>query len=598
MAKLASHDQNAITNLNPKLTIGEEILLNFFQEHHDEDWEIYLQPHLNGLRPDFVLLNSKKGVIVVEVKDWKLSTLQVKLEKKDFRWLNKYDLYHREIPKLYGFRTGSSLGSIELCSYLFFSKINQESLKKSLGYKFSGYSDRHLVGADNFNKLMIKSLEISPSSLLESEELEMHSNHTQDLRNWLVEPNYSKLQREPIPFDWRQREIINKKVKRRSIQGSAGSGKSSMLVARANQLAHAGKSVLFLCYNKTILTHLKDISARVEYSCAHKITWLYFHAWQERLFREFDYGDAYKSIWANSGNNPNLALNELTRFLKKELPQIKDDADLYDAVILDEAQDFLPEWIELAQKFVREEGEMILAVDPTQDIYETGVTWQERTKIDIFTGFRSPITLKATYRLPENLRQLCANFAKYFIDTNSTIFPEKASTRDFFDCKINWVNCQESDLRTTFWQEIDQLFEEDQESQKGGFAVSDICVIAGSITSGSLIEHELTKKNIKCISTFSDNKLAEGYKRTHNENMKKMYFFKNDARVKITTIHSFKGFEATRLLILVNPKTSGQLLYTALTRIIGTERGSSVTVINSDAKYNNFGANFTSSRAK
>jgi hypothetical protein len=39
------------------------------------DWEIYVQPHLNGLRPDFVLLNPRIGIAVFEVKDWDLSAM-------------------------------------------------------------------------------------------------------------------------------------------------------------------------------------------------------------------------------------------------------------------------------------------------------------------------------------------------------------------------------------------------------------------------------------------------------------------------------------------------------------------------------------------
>jgi hypothetical protein len=35
-------------------------------------WEIYVQPHLNGCRPDFVLLNPKVGIGILEIKDWDL----------------------------------------------------------------------------------------------------------------------------------------------------------------------------------------------------------------------------------------------------------------------------------------------------------------------------------------------------------------------------------------------------------------------------------------------------------------------------------------------------------------------------------------------
>ena len=50
-------------------------VLDIFKEKTSDDWEIYVQPHLNGSRPDFILLNPKVGIGVFEVKDWKIETL-------------------------------------------------------------------------------------------------------------------------------------------------------------------------------------------------------------------------------------------------------------------------------------------------------------------------------------------------------------------------------------------------------------------------------------------------------------------------------------------------------------------------------------------
>jgi len=52
------------TTLNP----GEKLALDFFHRHLPPAWEIYIQPHLNGLRPDFVLLHPRMRV------QWKSAT--------------------------------------------------------------------------------------------------------------------------------------------------------------------------------------------------------------------------------------------------------------------------------------------------------------------------------------------------------------------------------------------------------------------------------------------------------------------------------------------------------------------------------------------
>src|SRR6056297_3116349 len=62
--------------LRQSLTEGEKRVLDTFNDHLPSDWEIYIQPHLNGLRPDFVLLNPNGGIGVFEVKDWDLRAMR------------------------------------------------------------------------------------------------------------------------------------------------------------------------------------------------------------------------------------------------------------------------------------------------------------------------------------------------------------------------------------------------------------------------------------------------------------------------------------------------------------------------------------------
>ena len=60
----------------PKLTPGERQLIDLFDEVLSPKWEMYIQPHLNGLQPDLVLLNPSVGIAVFEVKDWNLNAME------------------------------------------------------------------------------------------------------------------------------------------------------------------------------------------------------------------------------------------------------------------------------------------------------------------------------------------------------------------------------------------------------------------------------------------------------------------------------------------------------------------------------------------
>jgi len=115
--------------LRQPLTKGESIVLDFFNKRLSPEWEIYLQPHLNGLRPDFVLLNPNVGIAVFEVKDWNLDAMEYYRQressgrellfandgKRRFSVQNKnpatqVNRYRKEISELYCPRLDSRFG--------------------------------------------------------------------------------------------------------------------------------------------------------------------------------------------------------------------------------------------------------------------------------------------------------------------------------------------------------------------------------------------------------------------------------------------------------------------------------------------------------
>ncbi|EEM07597.1 hypothetical protein bmyco0003_57450 [Bacillus pseudomycoides] len=65
-----------IRNPNPreKVEPGEQYLLDSLSTSHLPGWVVYEQPHLNGIRPDFVLVHEDKGITVIEVKDLNLGS--------------------------------------------------------------------------------------------------------------------------------------------------------------------------------------------------------------------------------------------------------------------------------------------------------------------------------------------------------------------------------------------------------------------------------------------------------------------------------------------------------------------------------------------
>src|SRR4051812_17085236 len=81
----AQHDK-----LRRPLTAGERRVFEVFDARLPEEWEIYIEPHLNGLRPDFVLLHPGVGIAIFEVKDWSLDTIDARRAAEPFDQVIRY----------------------------------------------------------------------------------------------------------------------------------------------------------------------------------------------------------------------------------------------------------------------------------------------------------------------------------------------------------------------------------------------------------------------------------------------------------------------------------------------------------------------------
>lgn len=83
MPRRVSPPVNELDSLPHPLTSGERRVFDFFNTRLAPEWEIYVQPHLNGLRPDFVLLHPRIGVAVFEVKDWSLNDAAYQVQRRE-----------------------------------------------------------------------------------------------------------------------------------------------------------------------------------------------------------------------------------------------------------------------------------------------------------------------------------------------------------------------------------------------------------------------------------------------------------------------------------------------------------------------------------
>lgn len=606
MSRFVSPPIDQLDKLRQPLTDGERIVFDLFNVHLPIEWEIYLQPHLNGLRPDFVLLNPKVGIAVFEVKDWNLQAMQYWVEertskspilfgKKDEKKfslqgqnpIEKIYRYKKEIHELYCPRIDGKSGFAAITAGVIFPFAKDEDVKelfsKSLEFrgmeKYPNYNP--VVGADSVQAGNITS--VFPESSRRNSKY-MSENLANDLRSWLVEPDFSATQRQPLELDRTQLSYVTSRTRSgyRRIKGAAGSGKSLILAARAAELLSEGKEILVITFNITLLHYLMDISVRwgaAGGKTRRDVTWLNFHFWCKRICEENDCSEKYKNLWSGEKN--------IDQVLNTDLPHlvsvILDDntSPQYDAILVDEGQDFLPSWWNVLRKVCKKGGEMLLVADATQDIYGTARSWtDEAMKGAGFSG--SWAELKISYRLPQLALDYATQFAQQFLPNDMVDLPVSAQGElSLFPCLLKWVQTKPELAAEVCKKELFLL------STNAGpelLAIPDITFLSDTKKSGLNVVEEIRKKGVKTVHTFAiDNQESR---------RQKVGFYMGDSRIKATTLHSFKGWESRAIVIFIGQQVDQKslaLIYTGLTRLKRHTEGSYLTIVSCANELTSYG---------
>ncbi len=608
-----------MNSLRQSLEEGEWRVLEFFDKYLPQAWEIYIQPHLNGLRPDFVLLHPEGGIAVFEVKNWNLDAMHYEVKQRPGKSpllmgqrdgkvfslhkdnpVEKVYRYRKEIQNLYCPRLNHQFGFTAVTAGIIFPSADDQQVEKLLK---PCLKHRNMLAWQQYNPVSGREalargdlLQVFPEALQEKSQF-MSPELASDLRLWLVEPDAPKTQRTPIELDIKQKVLAGSRTESgfRKIKGPAGSGKSLVLAARAARLVAEGKDVLVVVFNITLLNYLSDSAVR-NYPPARKLaTWLNFHHWCKRVCDETDHADEYLELWRGHSEECLEEYAPPTEKLVKLVGDILDRdtegvVDNYDAILVDEGQDFLPEWWRLLRKVLRPRGEMLLFADATQDVYGTARAWTDDNMLGMDMGFVGGrwATLDVSYRLPSCLIKHVREYGKRFLHPDVDLPPtptfdgQMELDVDSSPCHLRW--CQiENEVANTVPHELMLMLIAHEQSD---LSMSDVTILVDSQKLGLAIVQLLAERNIQCIHTFTD-------EHSQSNRQKKLAFFMGDGRVKITTMHSFKGWETRFLLICVEHAHNARsmaLLYVGMTRVKWHPLGSFLTVICSEPSLEDYGS--------
>lgn len=178
--------------------------------------------------------------------------------------------------------------------------------------------------------------------------------------------------------DWVPRIEAPSRVIR--VVGTAGSGKTQLALQLLREANRRDQRAGYLCFNRALADHIgHHVPVQV---CAQT-----FHQWADRLLRQGGEQLDYR--------HPD-AFEQLVQLAR---PLVAASTPTLDVLVLDELQDFAPEWAELAIQRLKPDGRLYLLEDPEQQLYP------DRQPFDI--PDEVIVTSNENHRSPRQVIELC-----------------------------------------------------------------------------------------------------------------------------------------------------------------------------------------------
>ena len=610
-----------IDRLKVKPTEGEIFLVNWLVEHLSDEFEVYFQPFLNGDMPDIIIMKRESGVIIIEVKDWNLSSYSVNY-KNDWTVINEQKSIKSPFQQAFGYKNNmfqlhiNGIAELNVLDKKFYNIIKpyvyfhstskneknilyfkaEKELKEIIFQNNEKFKNK-VINFDQYEKTRLflsrKSIQIrrdkgtalikdNIQSKLLNELKNRNILFTDDIyyefRRYLRPPTHIAEEGKDINYGKKQLRLSTSKPSTfLKIKGVAGSGKTTVLAKRAvNAHKRHGGNVLILTYNKTLRNYIRDKISEVR----ENFTWGAFGILNYHSFINQNLNKCGIKAFPKENSSP----KEVSAYLDHLYSDInlfsgyEDNINTFSTILIDEIQDYKPEWIDIIKKyFITDDGEMILFGDESQNIYHRDT---DDHKATIIRGFGSWERLTKSYRAKEESQLVVTikNFqekyliSKYDIDMIELKRGPQPSLPhvDLLHAEVvssNMVECVEHIYDCIFKILL-----------KHEIHPNDVTIISTNIDLLRLLDKIIRdKRNEETMRTFETEevylKLLSDIKNINLEKeldilrgSKKFSFENNSGHLKLSTVHSFKGIESSFIVYLLTEKDAEELIYTAITR--------------------------------
>jgi hypothetical protein len=581
-------DLRTIRRLHQKPTEGELKLISFLDENLSSEFEVYFQPFINGDKPDIVLLKKNGGVIIFEVKDWHLDKYSIDENtdwhvksnnckiKSPYSQVKTYkdNLYDLHIDSLLAKRYTNKYYNLVINTVVYFHNEYESTIKRFCTNRFddkryTGYKSflRYIAtwGKDslttkNLNNYITKIGLYKVSKLFDDDLYNCFKRYLQPPLH-LIEEGIT------IKYTKEQQVLIRSESRpRRKVKGLAGSGKTFVLAKRAvNAHLRTNGKILILTYNLSLKNYIHDRISDVR----EEFSWDNF------------YITNYHQFIKSEANNYGLVIKSLAPFHDVNFFEpVKNEINKYDVILIDEIQDYTTKWLEIITKyFLAETGEFVVFGDEKQNIYNRPLDENNEPIIKTIPSVWNR-SLNVSKRFSKEIGRVAIMFQKEFLS--------KYTADDIRIITEPTLNLDEQVLvYKNFGIEftVGDIFDEFEDYVKGNkIHPSNISILAAKVDWLRELDYKIRKGlKEKTITTFETKeywtKLKEDFDdedKFHKQiekirRNKKNHFWMKNGLTKLSSIHSFKGWESHTIFLLIeedddNSFESAELIYTGLTR--------------------------------
>ena len=547
---------------------------------------LYIDPVINEVKVDFVIVRPGKGILLVNVFEKDLRYCKYNKESKTI--ICGDSEFQSPIDLISVCQTSIKDGIEELLLSTIQDSRNFNLIKKTVIFTENDMSvvDAFFAGEDRkytylYGKGFIFDRSVSANIFSKLSLLSNNPNFDGVVVRRLasiLSPKWHSYQEGKLGIEPKgaQRKLCKSQIVQQKISGVAGAGKTHVLAARAiNAMKRTGGNVLILTYNITLVNYLRFRLSEIR----EDFSW--------ECIDIFHYHQFFRIRASECGLQVKFNSYEDTDFFENSKSHKK-----YSAIFVDEVQDYTTEWLKIVMReFLEVNGEFVVFGDPKQNVYHRPLDTNGDIRLGVIGGvWNKELTTGRRFTNPR-LASLATSFQSSFFKDQvaDKIKTESVEVNSLNFQIVNYIDLRANRSFENLISTVINIINDDNNEARDFVVLASYTKLlrnldyayrqrTGQTTEVTFVATEPFEK-LKKIHNVVDEQHADWkFNRDYEalERARKQQFTTDKRCLKISTIQSFKGWESSSVIVILDEgllkekstfdPMAPETIYTAITR--------------------------------